>query len=61
MWQSRNNKLWQNQTETVSAVYDRACAVLTEWQMAQEKHKRSINRQQQQVESNWIKPSLGRY
>jgi hypothetical protein len=63
MWQSRNNKLWRNQTETVSAVYNRACMILMEWQKAQAEHKKSSNRQkqQQQVVSNWIKPSLGRY
>jgi hypothetical protein len=68
MWQSRNNKLWRNQTETMSTVYNRACTILTEWQMAQAEHKKSSNRQQQQqqqqqqqVVSNWIKPSLGRY
>jgi hypothetical protein len=29
--------------------------------MPQEDHKKSINGQQQPVESKWIKPSLGRY
>jgi hypothetical protein len=55
MWQSRNNKLWRNQTETVSAVYDRACMVLTEWQMAHAEHKKSINRRQQQQQVELIR------
>jgi predicted phosphoadenosine phosphosulfate sulfurtransferase len=51
MWQSGNNKLWRSQIETVSGIYDRACTVLTKWQMAQEGHKKNINRQQQPIES----------
>ncbi|GAU38127.1 hypothetical protein TSUD_318140 [Trifolium subterraneum] len=61
MWQSRNNKLWRNQTETASAVYDRACTVLTEWQSVQAEQTESINRQLQPAEIKWTKPSLGRY
>ncbi|GAU29382.1 hypothetical protein TSUD_31890 [Trifolium subterraneum] len=61
MWQSRNNKLWRNQTETTFAVYDRACTVLTEWQSAQSEQTKSINRQLQPAELKWTKPSLGRY
>ncbi|MCH98629.1 ribonuclease H protein, partial [Trifolium medium] len=61
IWQSRNNKLWRSQAETATTVYHRACTVLTDWQMAQEEHKKSITRQQQPTESRWSKPSMGRY
>ncbi|MCH98722.1 ribonuclease H protein, partial [Trifolium medium] len=61
LWQSRNNKLWRSQVETASAVFDRACTVLTDWQMAQIAPKKSINGQQQPAAAKWARPSLGRY
>ncbi|PNY01699.1 cytochrome p450 [Trifolium pratense] len=42
-------------------VFERACTVLTDWQMAQTAPKKSINGQQQPAVAKWVRLSLGRY
>ena len=68
LWKCRNMKLWQQQLETDSQVFQRATHVLEEWRTAQRirssSSSQSINPQVQplrQEEDVWKKPTPSRY
>jgi len=68
LWKSRNMKLWQQQFETSSQVFQRATHVLEEWRTAQRIRSNNSNQSitpqvqpSRQEEDVWKKPSPGRY
>jgi hypothetical protein len=68
LWKSRNMKLWKQQNETNSQVFQRATHLLEEWRATQVIRSRSYTqttiphvRSIRQEEDNWKKPAPGRY
>jgi ribonuclease HI len=61
IWKNRNNKIWNDISDTCQTICDRATTFLASWMNAQEvKAAATANTARPQIET-WLKPSEGRY
>ena len=61
IWKHRNNKLWNNVTETAQVICARAESLLTSWRNAQLIHHPIPHHPATPNDLKWIKPSPGRF
>ncbi|XP_024634419.1 uncharacterized protein [Medicago truncatula] len=61
LWKHRNNKVWNNVTETAQQTGERAMNFLSSWKNAQDVRNQNTNRNTHGVIDSWEKPSPGRF
>jgi ribonuclease HI len=61
IWKRRNNKVWNNISETNTTVCERARHFITSWKQAQQIRSSANISQPIQQHIHWEKPSRGRY
>jgi ribonuclease HI len=61
IWKHRNNKVWNNITETTEAICARASSLLTSWRNAQNIRHPTPQSPNTPTDLKWIKPSPGRF
>ncbi|KAK2356026.1 hypothetical protein QL285_093387 [Trifolium repens] len=61
IWKRRNNKVWNNISETNTTVCERARHLITSWKQAQQIRSSANISQPIQQHIHWEKPSRGRY
>jgi ribonuclease HI len=61
IWKCRNNKVWENVTDTAQTVCERARHLITSWRSAQNFQSHANITQPASQQTRWSKPSIGRY
>jgi len=61
IWKNRNNKVWNDSSDTCQVICDRATTLLLSWRNAQEIKQQGCTRSTPNHVASWTKPSLGRY
>jgi len=61
IWKNRNNKVWNDSSDTCQVICDRATTLLLSWRNAQEIKQQGCTRNTPNHVASWTKPSPGRY